>query len=222
MSKNIVLIDDHAIIRDALKELIPKLGSYKIVGDFANGRHFLDALPLDPVPDLLIIDIGMPEIDGEGLVDAMLSLGLQMPILILTLSHDENRIIRLFRKGIKGYIEKNSNAAIMRMALEQIFSFGYYHNEMMKFALENSGNTAKTKAEKVLDELSTREIEFLKLVCDAEEYTYEQIADKMCVSARSVDGYRAALFERYGIKSKAGLVLFAIKYGLFRPSTEMH
>ena len=214
--KDIILVDDHIIIRNGLKELIEKLGPFSVSRQYDNGANLVNDFPLNPVPDLVIMDITMPEMDGDEVVALMNDKGIQIPVLILTLSQDENRIVRLFRNGVCGYLTKNCTAAMMKQALEEIFRVGFYHNELMTFALQTADKVPKkTKQELILEKLSPREKEFLKLICHEDEYTYDQIGSIMGVQHRTVDGYRETIFDKFGIKSKTGLVLFILKHQLF-------
>ena len=215
-NKNIILVDDHIIVRNGLKELIEKLGKFKIINEFDNGRQFVDAYPFDPLPDLIILDITMPELDGEEAIEILNGFGCQVPILILTLNEDETRILKLFRLGVRGYLQKNCSAATMREALNEIFRCGYFHNEFLTYSLQNEiAPEKKSEQEMIVEQLSPREREFLKLVCHEGEYTYDQIAGIMGVQHRTVDGYRESIFEKFAIKSKTGLVLFVLKHQLF-------
>jgi len=214
--KDIVLVDDHVIIREGLKELIGKLGPYHVSRQYDNGAELVRDMPLQPMPDLIIMDIAMPEMDGDEVVRLMKEQNMMMPVLILTLSQDENRIIRLFRDGVSGYLKKNCTAAMLQQALEEIFRVGYYHNELMMYALRTSEETPKkSQRELILEKLSLREREFLRLVCDENEYTYDEIGGIMKVQHRTVDGYREALFNKFGIRSKTGLVLFVLKHQIY-------
>ncbi len=214
--KNIALVDDHVIIRNGLKELIEKIGPFQISHQFDNGIDLLNALPLSPSTDLLILDFSMPEINGDEVVEKLKDNGFSAPILILTLNEDERTIVKLFRLGVRGYLKKNCSAENLKCAIEEILERGYYHNEFLTYSLQlNPDKVKKTEQEIVLDRLSSRERDFLKLVCHEKEYTYEQIADIMCVNIRTVDGYRERLFEKFSIKSKTGLVLFVLKHKLF-------
>lgn len=214
--KKIILVDDHVIIRNGLTALIAKLGPYKVSQEFNSGQELLAALPFKTEPDLLILDISMPGMSGDLVMEELKKQGSKIPVLILTLNRDEEVIIKLFRSGVRGYLQKNCSADVFRTALEEIFRSGYYHNEFLTFSLQNQ-NTKKPKTEQelIFEQLTAREREFLKLVCNDKEYTYEQIADKMNVAHRTVDGYREDLFHKFGIKSKTGLVLFVLKHDLF-------
>lgn len=213
--RKIVLVDDHVIVRNGLKELIEKLGDYAVVGELDSGMAFLDALPMVPAPDLAIIDLNMPGMSGDELVVQLRQSGNQVPVLILTLDSDEATIIRLFRNGVRGFLKKNCSAEILKNALESILATGYYHNEFLTLSLRNDAAPAPpSEQEKILAQLTDREREFLKLVCDEKEYTYEQIAVQLSVAPRTVDGYRESIFDKFAIKSKTGLVLFVLKHQL--------
>lgn len=214
-TKKLVLVDDHVIIRNGLKELIEKIGPYKIIHEFNSGLDYSAALPFETEPDLIILDLNMPEMDGFEIVEMMKYRAIKTPILILTLESDENTIIQLFRKGVRGFLKKDCSAENLKTALQSIFQFGYHHNEFLTLSLQNEmPQPEKSEADLILDQLTEREREFLKYVCHDKEYTYDQIASLMFVQPRTVDGYRESLFNKFEIKSKTGLVLFVLKYRL--------
>ena len=213
--KNIVLVDDHVVVRTGLKELIEKIGPFKITHEFDTGLQLVQALPVTPEPDLIIMDLTMPEMDGDEAMESLNDAGSKIPVLILTLSDDDQRMLKLFRMGVRGYLKKNCTAATMLEALNEIFKRGYYHNEFLVYSLRNdTAPKEKSESELIMEQLTEREREFLKLVCHEEEYTYDQIAGEMGVHHRTVDGYREAIFDKFSIKSKTGLVLFVLKHRL--------
>lgn len=213
---NIILVDDHVVIRNGLKELIEKLGPYKVTLEFDNGKQLIECLRTKPVADLVIMDISMPEMDGEEAAAIMKAERITIPVLVLTLNQDDQKIIRLFRSGIRGYLQKNCSATTMREAIQSILNTGYYHNEFLAFSLQSNDRPAeKSPTEATLAQMSDRERQFFKLVCHEKEYTYDQIADIMGVQHRTVDGYRESIFEKFGIRSKTGLVLFILRNQLF-------
>lgn len=215
-NRSIVLIDDHVIVRNGLKELIEKLGPYSVTAQFDSGNAFLDALPALQKPDLVIVDLNMPGMSGFDLVEKLKDSENEQTVLILTLDSDEQTIIRLFRNGVRGFLKKNCSAEILKNALDSILTTGYYHNEFLALSLRMDTEPAQLSGrEKILVQLTEREREFLKWVCHEQEYTYDQIADQMQVSSRTVDGYREAIFDKFAIKSKTGLVLFVLKHQLF-------
>lgn len=124
---------------------------------------------------------------------------------------DDKNIIGMLKRGADGYILKECNAAELVRAITTTIETGYYINELVTGRLIR---TIKDGAKSKTDVLSGREKEFLVLCCS--ELTYKEIADKMFVSHRTIDGYRDSLFEKLNIKSRTGLVLFAIKNGYFK------
>jgi two-component system invasion response regulator UvrY len=220
-TKNIVLLDDHVIIRNGLKELIEKLGPFKISQQFDNGATFIESFPQQPEPDLIILDVNMPGMNGDRVMEKLNEKEIKIPVLVLTVSEDEATIIKLFRLGARGYLMKNCKATELKAALNEIFRSGYYHNEFLIHSLQSKLSLSDMDENKdydtatILNRLSPREREFLKLVCHEKEYTYEQIAEIMRLHVRTVDGYRQDLFNRFGIKSKTGLVLFILRNKLF-------
>lgn len=214
-TKHIALVDDHVIVRNGLKELIEKLGPYKVVAEYDSGPSLLSSINHEAPVDLILLDLNMPGMNGDQVMEQLNEKGFSIPVLILTLNTDESIIVKLFRTGVRGYLQKNCSATVLKQALEEIFRSGYYHNEFMTLSLKNAVTKTQTQREKILEQLTPREKEFLKLVCHEKEYTYEQIADQMHVQHRTVDGYREALFDKFGIKSKTGLVLFILKHNLF-------
>lgn len=218
----VVLVDDHVVVRNGLAELIEIMGRYQVSGQYSNGQELLDALSLpgSAMPDLVLMDLTMPVLDGEQTVRKMKELGLNVPVLILTLNTDEATILRLYRLGIRGYLSKDCTASGLREAIDDVLKRGYHHSEALQKALQ-AGDPEDTQEvperESILKKLTPRELQFLRLVCHEEEYTYEQMAGAMGVSRRTVDGYRESVFDKFGIRSKTGLVLFATRHNLIDP-----
>jgi two-component system, NarL family, invasion response regulator UvrY len=206
---SLALVDDHTIVRNGLKSLIEVMGDYKVIAQFDNGRHFVESHPLSPEPDVVIMDLNMPDMNGLEAVRWLRKNKSTLKVLILTLEHEERTIIELFRLGVRGYLPKSCNAAVLKKAIDDTVNTGYYHSDILQNAL-----IAETDHSFFKHDLSDKERQFLQLVCHENEHTYEQIADIMNVSKRTVDNYREALFQKFDIKSKTGLVLFAIKHRL--------
>ncbi|MGN6568826.1 MAG: response regulator [Flavipsychrobacter sp.] len=216
MSNNIsiVLVDDHTVVRNGLKSLIERMGNFIVTHQFDNGKRFIEQIPLAEKPDLVIMDLTMPEMDGKETTKWLKENNISYPVLILTLDTSEKTIIDLFKLGVRGYLPKSCTADVLKKAIEDVIDTGYYHNELLTQALTKEDSKPKSLDTNIQTLLTDREREFLQLVCDEHEYTYEQIADLMKVHRRTVDGYREAIFSKFNIKSKTGLVLFAIKYGV--------
>lgn len=215
----IVLVDDHVVVRNGLAELIGIIGDYRIAGQYGNGRELLDAMPFPDGarPDLILLDLTMPLMNGEQTVTELQRIGCGIPVIILTLNTDEATILRLYKLGIRAYLSKECSAAELKETIEDVLTKGFHQSAMLQKALMASLNPSGRQAdarESVLKRMTPRELEFLRLVCDEKEFTYEQMADRMGVSRRTVDGYRESLFEKFDIRSKTGLVLFATRHRL--------
>jgi two-component system invasion response regulator UvrY len=127
---------------------------------------------------------------------------------------NENSIIRMLKCGAKGYILKDSEPAELKAAIEALMSKGYYYSDLVSGKLIHAINKIEDEGNDVhtTNNLSERETDFLKYACT--ELTYKEIADKMFVSPRTIDGYRDVLFEKLHVKTRVGLVMFAIKNGI--------
>jgi DNA-binding NarL/FixJ family response regulator len=211
----ICIIDDHQIVRQGLKELLQKMNNYSVIHEFDSGDDFLDALPLTPQPDMYILDYSMPNKNGIEVLQALEEKEEEYKVLLLTQHFEEEIINQAYHHGARGFLHKNCTAHDLRFAIDNIVKIGYNNvSEILKRIRNFQVEGAKQKDE---ISLSPRELHFLTLVCDEKEYTYDQMADIMNLSVKSIESYRAALFERFDIKSKVGLVLFSFKYKLTPP-----
>ena len=211
----IILVDDHVVVRNGLKELIEIMGPYKIIAQYDNGKQLIDALPFKKAPALIIMDLAMPVMSGAETMQRLKEMEVKYPVLVLTLNAADDTIIQMYKLGVRGYLEKDCTAPGLRAAIEDVLHSGYHHNDLLTKALaaDDKPGPKDTRAE-ILKQITPREREFLLLVCDDAEYTYDQMASKMGVSVRTIDGYRESLFQKFGIKSKTGLVLFTLRHGL--------
>jgi two-component system invasion response regulator UvrY len=135
-------------------------------------------------------------------------------VLALSMYDNESSIIRMLKCGAKGYILKDSEPAELKAAIDDLVNKGYYYSDLVSGKLIHAINKIEDEgsAMHTLVNLNDRETDFLKYACT--ELTYKEIADKMFVSPRTIDGYRDALFEKLHLKTRVGLVMYAIKNGL--------
>ncbi|MFV0306017.1 MAG: response regulator [Moheibacter sp.] len=206
MSHKIVIVDDHVLFTRALGDMVNNFEGYEILFSAENGKDFIDKLSkATKTPTIVLLDLNMPLMNGFETLKWIKDKNLDLKVLILSMNDDESNIIKAVRDGANGYLLKSTTPNELKQALECIIDNGFYHNEIVSTALLNNINA---KPEKPFGELKEREIRFLKLVCT--EMTYKEIADEMCLSPKTIDGYRQALFEKLNIKSRVGLVLFAM------------
>jgi two-component system, NarL family, invasion response regulator UvrY len=210
---NIVLTDDHVLLRNGLAELVVKLG-HRVLFEADNGNDFINKLDKNNLPEVVLLDINMPEKDGYETAQWIKINHPQIKVLALSMYNNEGSIIRMLKAGAKGYILKDSEPAELKMAIESLLTKGYYYSDLVSGKLINAINKIDDAGNDVntVNNLGEREIEFLKHICT--EQTYKEIADKLCVSPRTVDGYRDQLFEKLKIKTRVGLVMYAIKNGI--------
>lgn len=211
---HIGIIDDHKIVRQGLKELLQKISNFKVTHEFENGPEFLAALPIENAPELYILDYSMPEMNGVQVLQSLEKQPGEHKVLLLTQHFDEQIIDAAYHHGARGFLHKNCTAHDLKFAIDNIVKIGYNNvSEILKRMRHYEEPSEKKQA----IQLTARELEFLKLVCDERELTYDQMADIMKVSVKSIEAYRTALFDRYAIKSKVGLVLFSYKYQITAP-----
>ena len=210
---NIVLTDDHNLLRNGLASLVTSLG-HTVLFEADNGKHFIEKLNPNALPDLVLLDINMPEMDGYETAQWIKTNHPEINILALSMYDNETSIIRMLKCGAKGYILKDSEPAELKAAIEAIMNKGFYYSDLVSGKLMHAINKMDDESGdlKSLVPLNDRETDFLKYACT--ELPYKEIADKMFVSPRTIDGYRDALFEKLQVKTRVGLVMYAIKNGI--------
>lgn len=208
----IVLVDDHVLLRNGLSALIRSLG-HTIIFEADNGNDFCRKLDTQQLPDIILLDINMPEMDGYETCRWLKKNYPDVKVLALSMYDNETAIITMLKCGAKGYILKDSDPMQLKTALHDLEHKGYYYSDLVNGKLIHAINQLDENDEtKKTHCLSEREKDFLKYSCT--ELTYKEIAEKMFVSPRTIDGYRDALFEKLQLKTRVGLAIYAIKNGL--------
>lgn len=204
----IALADDHQLFRSGLINLIHSFGTnYKVVTEASNGKELLLKLESAPLPDLVLIDLNMPVMDG---FETSLQLQKKYPnlkVLMISMVDDEKTMIKMMKSGIRGYLSKDIEPEELKTALDITYSKGFYYTDQLTGKLINALQDNSVNGGLPL--LTEREKQFLDFACS--ELTYKEIADKMFLSIKTIDGYRNDLFEKLDVKSRVGLVLYAIK-----------
>jgi two-component system, NarL family, invasion response regulator UvrY len=208
----VVLVDDHTLFRKGMVELINNFPDFEVVWDVCNGSEFVNEIKVRTFPELVLLDIAMPLMDGFETGQWIKKKFPELKFIVLSMCDNESDIIRMLKYGARGYILKDADPAYLERALRDIVAKGFYYSEWLSGTLINNIRGLETKKEP--DGLNDKEMEFLKLACT--EMTYKEIADKMNLSARTIDGYRDAIFEKLTLKSRVGIVLYAIKHGIVK------
>ena len=205
----IALVDDHVIFRKSLAILIGMLDGFEIISEASNGKEFIDQLDDHHLPDIVLMDITMPVMDGVETTKWLKQNKYKIKVIALSMIKNELVIIRMLKNGAKGYILKDCEPDELRTALRDVYHKGYHFNELVtaKMKTETEKDTAVTK-----HMFNEKELEFLRQICS--EKSYKEIADEMFISPRTVDGYRDALFQKLNVNTRVGLVLYALKNDL--------
>lgn len=210
MNYTVVVVDDHTLLSQAIGGLVKDFENFEVLYLCKNGQELLEKLKSqENVPDLVLMDIKMPILNGIETTEALKMQYPKIRVLALSIEEDEYTILKMLRAGAKGYLMKDTKKEILEEALLQVMESGHYYTNTVSNILMDS-------LEKGTDtDLKDREIEFIKLACT--EMNYREIADKMCCSYKTVEGYRDSLYKKLGIKNRIGLVLFALQHNMFTP-----
>jgi two-component system, NarL family, invasion response regulator UvrY len=207
----VAIADDHSLLRNALAKLINGFEGYNVVMEADNGKDLCHKLAQNVLPDIVLLDVNMPEMDGFETTQWLHKKYPQIKVLALSMLSDERTIIKIFRLGAKGYLLKNTDSAELKTALDSVMNKNVYLSEYVSGKLV-SGLHNKVDEDEKETVLNEKEREFLRWTCS--ELSYKEIAEKMFLSPRTVDDYRQSLFNKLKVHSRVGLVMYAIKNGV--------
>ena len=207
----VAIADDHSLLRSALAKLINTFENYSIVIEADNGKDLRNKIQDQAIPDIVMLDINMPEMDGFETTQWLHKSYPQIKILALSMLSDEKSIIKMFRLGAKGYLLKNTDPEELKKALDSLMDKNVYLSEYVSGKLI-SGLHQDQEVPVKETVLNEREKEFLRWTCS--ELSYKDIAEKMFLSPRTVDDYRQSLFAKLKVHSRVGLAMYAIKNGI--------
>ena len=206
-------------MRKGLAELIHRTSNQRVVMQAANGKEFIDLLPANPEVEIAIVDLNMPVMDGYETMAWLRDHRPDIRPLALTFNTTEGAVIKAMKCGARGFILKDIEPKQLEVVLDHLYLTGYYHNDLVHHAMIEGAareSEMEQKRQQVMADIRPHELEFLKLVSSEKEMTYEEIAMRMRIHPRTVEMYRERLFEKLGVRSKTGLVLFAIKWGIVK------
>lgn len=208
----VALADDHILLRNALAALINNSGICQVKSESSNGKELIQSMQGGNIPDVVILDLNMPEMDGYETAKYLLTKYPETKVLMLTMYDSELALIRLLKVGVKGFMKKDIHPNELLSAIQSVHEHGFYYSPQTSSKLAGlfRGNSDVPLFERIM--LTETEIEFLRLVCS--ELTYKEIAVKMKMNPRSIDGMRDDLFTRLDAKSRVGLAMYAIKHGI--------
>ena len=204
----IAIVDDHTLFRDGVASLMAEFDELQVVFEAENGEQMQHLLARHPLPQVILMDINMPVMDGYLATKWVKENYPQIKVLALSMFEEDKAVIRMIKSGAGGYVLKESKPRELLHGIKIINEKGVYINEMV------SGKLIRKVADDDGPDFSRKEFEFLRLCCS--ELTYKEIADLMFVSPRTVDNYRESLFQKLNLKTRTGLVLYAIQNEIFK------
>ncbi|MCB0339379.1 MAG: response regulator transcription factor [Bdellovibrionales bacterium] len=211
---SVVLVDDHAIVRHAIRTILEGSGRFKVVGEGENAAEGLDMLAQNK-PEILVLDLGLPGKSGLEVLNEVHRSGIPTKVIVLTMHDDEQRIQQALGSGAKSFLLKNSSCEEFISAMDLVRGGSYYLPEQFKrfkHHLMQNGNSSQTPVHDPLSILSPRERELFFLLADG--LPNRVIAKKLFISPRTVETHRARVIRKLDLKSNADLIRFAIREGL--------
>jgi DNA-binding NarL/FixJ family response regulator len=205
----IALVDDHVLLRDALSGVICSFENCVVTIGADNGKDFIEQLRTTVLPEIVVLDINMPMMDGYDTARWIKDNYPDLDIIILTMFDSEIALIRLLQTGVKAFLRKDSHPRELKFAIESVHETGYYYSQNSSGKLANVFRNPSRNYTNVPVSLTENEIRFLKF--SSTEMTYKEIAAEMFISPRTIDNYRDSLFDKLNVKSRVGLAMYAIK-----------
>lgn len=209
----VAIVDDHTLFRKGIVSLLSESEEIDILFDAANGVEMTQVINSNMLPEVILMDINMPHMDGYAATKWITKNYPDVKVLALSMFDDDKPIIEMLKSGAGGYLLKESKTSDLINAIQTIAAHGYFMNNLVSGKLIRSLQD-KSPVKNQIDQISVNEKKFLQHCCS--ELTYKEIADQMNLSPHTIDNYREALFQKFEIKSRTGLVLFAIRNELIK------
>jgi two-component system, NarL family, response regulator NreC len=211
----IVLADDHEIFRDGFNVMLKKQDDIRLVGEAANGMELIQVTE-KLLPDIIITDIKMPGIDGIEATKILSKRFPQVNIIALSMFDDDNLIIDMLEAGAKGYLLKSSHKNEIIDAIKAVYKHDTYYCKSTSTKLVHMIAQSRFDPSKEVQkpQFSAKEIEVIRLIC--QEASNKEMASKLFLSIRTIEGYREKIQEKIKAKNSAGIVVYAIKTGIYK------
>jgi len=209
----VALVDDHLLLRNALAGLIDSFGDCRVIHQSGNGKEITKAITDGVIPDVVVMDLNMPEMDGFETAQWLQQNFPKIYVLMLTMFDSELSLIRLLQTGVRGFLKKDIHPSELKFAIQSVMQSGYYYSNNTTGRLVNLFKN-KHDGSMPLNNmvLSDQEVQFLKLACS--DLTYKEIAQKLGLNPRTIDTLRDHLFIKLDVKSRVGLAMVAIRNGV--------
>lgn len=198
---NITIVDDHELFREGLELVLKSIHAFKVVNSFSNGKEFIDHLDHIVTPDIVLMDIKMPEMDGIRTTQLALEKQPHLLIIALTILSDTYHCDRMIKAGASGFILKSAYKAELEKAIKRVYSGNkYFSSKILEFISIDKSDQNR---------LSPRETQVMYLICKG--LTNKEIADNLHISIKTVEVHRSSLFKKANVRNAPELVLWAVK-----------
>ena len=207
------LADDEELFRKGIAFILEREADFEVVFEAENGQKLLDTLAtMDDLPDVVLTDLKMPMVNGIEATKAVLKKYPAIKVIALTSYNTRGFIANMVDIGAAAFLVKNSTPKTVKHTVREVVKRGFYYNYQVMQIIQDELQGAPSRSLNVAAELTAREKEVLQLICD--QFTTHEIADKLFISPRTVEGHRNNLLQKTESKNVAGLVLFAIRHNL--------
>ncbi|XMO86416.1 response regulator transcription factor [Algibacter sp. AS12] len=210
----VAVVDDFQLLAQAMSTLVNSFKNFQVCYSCNNGKEIIEKLDASlKQPDIILMDVNMPVLNGIHATKYIKDKYPNIKVIAISVENKINDVLQMLEAGAKSYLLKDIEKSTLEIALTETINKGYYYTEHVSKILVD----ALHNQEKNMTVLKEREIEFLNYACT--DKTYKEIADKMFLSPKTVDGYRDALFTKFKVRNRIGLVLYAIRNKLFNPES---
>ncbi len=214
MKYSVVVVDDHTLLSQAIESMVNTFDKFKVLYTCKNGKELSDKFTGSPmnIPDIVLVDVNMPVMNGIETTQWVVENYPQVHVMALSVEDADNTILKMLKAGAVGYLLKDTQKEVLEKALLELMENGFYHTKEVTSLLIDSVSGKKNRSN---IEFKENELKFMRLACS--ELTYKEIAEKMFLSPKTIDGYRDSLFTKLDVRNRVGLVMYAIKNKIYTP-----
>ncbi len=214
MKYSVVVVDDHTLLSQAIEGMVNTFDKFKVLYTCKNGKEVAEKFKGSPrnIPDIVLVDVNMPIMNGIETTLWIVEHYPHVHVMALSVEDADNTILKMLQAGAVGYLLKDTKKEILEKALVEVMDNGFYHTKNVTNLLLDSVSGKNNRSSVSFKD---NELTFMRLACS--EYTYKEIAEKMFLSPKTIDGYRDSLFTKLNVRNRVGMVMYAIKNKIYTP-----